>query len=209
MMRTASSRLKVLMATSPMSATFSESKGAAPVAMLYGRIITDSARISRGPKRVPARSEVPMSSGTPTKAASRPAGVGTWGRRIMVAMPPKRGISLPPSGWWRILSTGLASSLFYLWGLRRGNECRRNRVGPILRNVVGGKNRYGQILSSDFSKLRAGVKDRLWPCESGIARSGDHSRASPAPASVGARLPAIGCTAVMIAVATLFMKERQ
>ncbi|CAI8769204.1 hypothetical protein EMIT0P260_190008 [Pseudomonas sp. IT-P260] len=28
-------------------------------------------------------------------------------------------------------------------------------VGPILRNVVRGKNRYGQKLSSDFSKLMA------------------------------------------------------
>ncbi|MOA58936.1 hypothetical protein D3C78_1834420 [compost metagenome] len=34
MIRTASSRLKVLIATSPMSATASESNGAAPVAML-------------------------------------------------------------------------------------------------------------------------------------------------------------------------------
>ncbi|MNT89031.1 hypothetical protein D3C72_2296890 [compost metagenome] len=99
MIRTASSRLKVLIAMSPMSATDSESNGAAPVAMLYGRIITDSARISRGPKRVPGRREVPMSRGTPTKAASRPAAVFKWGSRIMVAMPPKRGISLPPSGW--------------------------------------------------------------------------------------------------------------
>ena len=56
MMRTASSRLKVLIATSPISATFSESNGAAPVAMLYGLIITDWARISRGPKLVPERS---------------------------------------------------------------------------------------------------------------------------------------------------------
>ncbi|MCY1505581.1 hypothetical protein D9M68_398000 [compost metagenome] len=102
MMRTASSRLKVLIATSPMSATFSESNGAAPVAMLYGRIITDSARISRGPKRVPERREVPISSGTPTKAASsRLSSSGDWmcGRRIMVAMPPNRGISFPPRGW--------------------------------------------------------------------------------------------------------------
>ena len=35
-------------------------------------IITDSLRSWRGPKRVPERSEVPMSSGIPMKAASRP-----------------------------------------------------------------------------------------------------------------------------------------
>jgi hypothetical protein len=56
-----------------MSATCSLSKGAALVAMLYGRSSADSARIWRGPKRVPLRFEVPMSIGTPTKQALRPS----------------------------------------------------------------------------------------------------------------------------------------
>ncbi|MNR58722.1 hypothetical protein D3C85_1797920 [compost metagenome] len=68
--------MKVLIATSPISAIDNESNGAAPVAMLYGRIITDSARICRGPKRVPERSEVPMSRGIPMNAASRPSALG-------------------------------------------------------------------------------------------------------------------------------------
>ncbi|CAI8894177.1 hypothetical protein EMIT0P4_380009 [Pseudomonas sp. IT-P4] len=51
------------------------------------------------------------------------------------------------------MSTGRASSsLFYLCRLPL-TEVRANLVAPILRNVVTGKNRYGQILSSDFSKL--------------------------------------------------------
>ena len=60
--------------------------------------MADSARIWRGPKRVPLRFEVPTSRGTPTKHTSRPAASGRLGRRIMVAGPAKRGISLPPSG---------------------------------------------------------------------------------------------------------------
>ena len=44
-----------------------------------------TARIWRGPKRVPARLEVPISSGTPTKQASSPAVTTCDGRRIMVA----------------------------------------------------------------------------------------------------------------------------
>jgi hypothetical protein len=98
MMRTASSRLKVLIATSPMSATDSESNGAAPVAMLYGRIITDSARISRGPKRVPGAAKCRCPGHADEGGVQAGSGF-RWGSRIMVAMPPKRGISLPPSGW--------------------------------------------------------------------------------------------------------------
>ena len=58
-----------------------------------------SARICRGPNLAPERLEVPMSNGTPTKAASSPLAEDTAGSRIMVAGPPKRGILLPPSGW--------------------------------------------------------------------------------------------------------------
>jgi hypothetical protein len=66
--------------------------------MLYGRSSADSARIWRGPKRAPARLEVPMSNGTPMKAASSPSGDAAAGNRIIVASPAKRGISLPPCG---------------------------------------------------------------------------------------------------------------
>src|SRR4051812_14190808 len=41
-----------------------------------------------------------MSSGTPMKAASSPSADAATGSRIIVAMPPKRGISLPESGWF-------------------------------------------------------------------------------------------------------------
>jgi hypothetical protein len=54
--------------------------------------------MERGPKRAPLRFDVPMSKGTPTKQASRPRESSWVGRRIMVAGPPKRGISLPPRG---------------------------------------------------------------------------------------------------------------
>src|SRR5690606_11136752 len=62
-----------------------------------------SVRICRGPKRVPGRFEVPISMGMPTKQASSPSVVDCVGRRIIVAGPPKRGISLPPSGWLKVL----------------------------------------------------------------------------------------------------------
>ena len=51
---------------------------------------------------MPLRWEVPRSKGTPTKQASRPAAVLAAGRRIMVVGPPKRGISLPPRGWFML-----------------------------------------------------------------------------------------------------------
>src|ERR1700759_312611 len=96
-----SGRLYGLIATSPMSATRSESNGAARVAMLYGRSSTDSLRIWRGPNRAPVRFDVPRSNGTPTKHASSPCGEPALGRRIIVVMPPQRGITLPESGCGR------------------------------------------------------------------------------------------------------------
>src|SRR6202140_5526510 len=81
---------------------------AARVAMLYGRSRPDSARIARGPKRAPARFDVPVSSGTPTKHASSPSAEVGVGRRIILARPPKRGIWLPPSGWLNGLSEWLS-----------------------------------------------------------------------------------------------------
>ena len=44
-----------------------------------------------------------MSIGTPTKQASSPSAVACAGSRIIVPGPPKRGISLPPSGWFRVV----------------------------------------------------------------------------------------------------------
>ena len=44
-----------------------------------------------------------MSMGTPTKQASNPSAVGQAGSRIIVPGPPKRGMSLPPSGWFRMV----------------------------------------------------------------------------------------------------------
>jgi len=66
--------------------------------MLKGRNMQDSARIWRGPWRVPERFDVPISIGIPTKQASSPAALSCVGSRIMVAGPANRGMSLPPSG---------------------------------------------------------------------------------------------------------------
>src|SRR3990167_5053586 len=94
-----------MIATSPRSATCSASNGAAPVAMLYGRIRHDSARIWRGPKRAPGRWLVPGSSGTPMKPALRPSALVATGSRIMLARPPKRGMVLPPIGWLKAVGS--------------------------------------------------------------------------------------------------------
>ena len=48
-----------------------------------------------------------MSIGTPTKQASSPSAVARAGSRIIVPGPPKRGISLPPSGWLKVVMAGL------------------------------------------------------------------------------------------------------
>src|SRR5690606_29030705 len=78
----------------------------------------DSALIWRGPKRVPGRFEVPMSMGTPTKQASSPSAVGWAGSRMKVAGAPKRGISLPPSGWLNFF----AIHAFPFFGSRTANS---------------------------------------------------------------------------------------
>ncbi|MGT2431118.1 hypothetical protein ACU4HD_25105 [Cupriavidus basilensis] len=44
------------------------------------------------------RLDVPRSNGTPTKQASSPVVLPAAGSRIMVAMPPKRGMALPDIG---------------------------------------------------------------------------------------------------------------
>ena len=104
-------RLKVLMGTSPISATFSDSKGDAPV-KLMGRSSIDPWRIALGPRRVPEWLEQPWSIGIPTKQASRPSGLPSCrGNLIMVAMPPDLGISLPLLGWLNAATTPAWSPL--------------------------------------------------------------------------------------------------
>jgi hypothetical protein len=49
---------------------------------------------------------VPRSNGTPTKQASNPSAEPTFGSRIIVAMPPQRGIALPDSGCGRSPASG-------------------------------------------------------------------------------------------------------
>src|SRR5262245_37691114 len=68
-----------------------------------------------------------MSIGTPTKQASRPF-VPFWvGSRIIVAGPPKRGISLPPKGWLNFCVIALpiiheSSSVAHWAALREGSD---------------------------------------------------------------------------------------
>src|SRR5690242_5317606 len=69
-------------------------------------------RICRGPRRVPGRFDVPTSRGMPTKQASRPSAVGCDGRRIIVPGPAKRGISLPPRGWLKVVMEASKSHEF-------------------------------------------------------------------------------------------------
>lgn len=54
---------------------------------------TKKAQISNTTYRVPDRFEVPESRGIPTKQASRPSALLRTGRRIIEAIPPKRGMS--------------------------------------------------------------------------------------------------------------------
>src|SRR6185437_5647970 len=121
-----SCRLYGLIATSPRSATRNESNGAARVAMLYGRSSTDSLRIWRGPKRAPVRFDVPRSNGTPTKHASKPAAEPTLGSRIMVAIPPQRGIALPDKGCGRSLASGEMKDEAFIVARQLKNAAREN-----------------------------------------------------------------------------------
>ena len=57
----------------------------------YGRSSADADRIPSGPKRAPVRKVVAVSNGIPTTAASTPASSTTWGSRMNVLMPEKRG----------------------------------------------------------------------------------------------------------------------
>ena len=53
------------------------------------------------PYLAPGRLEVPMSSGTPTKAASSPSGVACTGSLIMEQMPTDRATNSELGGWFR------------------------------------------------------------------------------------------------------------
>lgn len=58
----------------------------------------------RGPYLAPGRLEVPMSRGTPMKAASSPSGDVCTGRRIMEQMPTDRATNSGLGGWFRGMS---------------------------------------------------------------------------------------------------------
>src|SRR5436190_22145713 len=130
--------------------------------MLYGRRSADSARIWRGPKRAPARFDVPMSSGTPTNAASRPAADDAAGSRIIVAGPAKRGIALPLWGWLRgsvIASSGApAAQPFERQQQRRREEDQQRRDGSDRRRDILAD--AGEHLPRQRHLVGAGEKER-------------------------------------------------
>ncbi len=59
---------------------------------LYGRSSADALRIPSGPKRAPDLNETASSVGMPTTATSTSSGVCTYGRRMNVRGPEKRGM---------------------------------------------------------------------------------------------------------------------
>ena len=61
--------------------------------------MVDRSRIWRGPWRAPGRLVVPPSHGTPTMPISTSAGSRNSGRRMKVATSPKRGVTVPETGW--------------------------------------------------------------------------------------------------------------
>src|SRR6187402_2932721 len=74
------------------------------------RIIVERSRIWRGPCRAPGRLVVPPSHGTPTMPISTSAGSRNSGRRMKVATSPKRGTTVPETGWGK--SFGLVMPLY-------------------------------------------------------------------------------------------------
>ena len=65
--------------------------------------MVDRSRIWRGPWRAPGRLVVPPSHGTPTMPISTSAGLRNSGRRMNVATSPKRGTTVPETGWGKFL----------------------------------------------------------------------------------------------------------
>jgi hypothetical protein len=70
------------------------------VAWFTMRIMVEASRSARGAWRAPGRFVVPPSQGTPRKPISAPCGSSAVriGRRIIVAMPAKRGTSSAETG---------------------------------------------------------------------------------------------------------------
>ena len=73
------------------------------------------------PYLAPGRLEVPMSSGTPTKAASSPSGVACIGSRIMEQMPTDRATNSELGGWFRGASEA--------WRLKRRLRSQSPAIG--------------------------------------------------------------------------------
>jgi len=65
---------------------------------LYGRRSEDAERIASGPKRAPERKLVAVSNGSPSTAASTPSRSVTYGSRMKVRMPEKRGLRKASAG---------------------------------------------------------------------------------------------------------------
>ena len=61
--------------------------------------MVERSRIWRGPWRAPGRLDEPPSHGTPTMPISTSAGSRNSGNRMKVAMSPKRGVTVPETGW--------------------------------------------------------------------------------------------------------------
>ena len=100
------SRLSAMLAgfgpTSPRSAQRAASKGRIPLTGCSARIMVEASRSWRGPWRGPGRFDVPPSHGAPTRpistSAKRACSEGTWGKRMKVGTPAKRGRSNPDTG---------------------------------------------------------------------------------------------------------------
>ena len=72
--------------------------------------MVERSRIWRGPWRAPGRLVVPPSHGTPTMPISTSAGSRNSGSRMKVAMSPKRGVTVPETGWGKVFWMSFISS---------------------------------------------------------------------------------------------------
>ena len=83
------------------------------------RIMVEMSRIWRGPWRAPGRLVVPPSHGTPTMPMSTSAGSRNSGSRMKVAMSPKRGTTVPETGWGNGGLEGFEASFIFCHPDRR------------------------------------------------------------------------------------------
>src|SRR5918993_569383 len=81
--------------------------------------MVERSRIWRGPWRAPGRLVVPPSHGTPTMPISTSAGSRNSGRRMKVATSPKRGTTVPETGWGKSL-VSVMPLYGYSLGLQQG-----------------------------------------------------------------------------------------